>query len=85
MIDQRDYNIWRWTDGTTVPPYADANGDGIVNGADYVLWRKAVAVNATRASTGLSFALVPEPSAVALAFGAIYISFMDVRRFLPWS
>ncbi len=85
LIDQRDYNIWRWTDGTTVPPYADANGDGIVNGADYVLWRKAVAVNATRASTGLSFALVPEPSAVALAFGAIYISFMDVRRFLPWS
>jgi hypothetical protein len=84
LIDQRDYNIWRWTDGATVPPYADANADGIVDGGDYVMWRKTVGTLHPAASSSASgFTLVPEPGAVALVFGAMYISLVDLRWLLP--
>ena len=84
VIDQRDYDLWRSTEGATPSGFSDINGDGVIDGQDYVLWRKGLSgAGVATTASGFGFALVPEPSSVALTFGAIYISLVDVRWLLP--
>ncbi len=39
-VDNDDYAIWRSTMGSTSELDADSNGNGVVDAADYVLWRR---------------------------------------------
>ncbi|TWT95410.1 hypothetical protein Pla108_35580 [Botrimarina colliarenosi] len=53
---EQDYAVWRNDYGATFPSSADGNGDGVVDAADYTIWRDAMALSASG---------VPEPSGVA--------------------
>jgi len=66
-----DYNVWKSSLGSTNPA-ADGNSDGIVDAADYVVWRKNLMAHrrsgsaATASNSGLhdaSHSAVPEPGA----------------------
>lgn len=60
-VDRRDLGLWN--DGFGDSGLADANGDGITGGADFLSWQ-----HANRAST---VAGAPEPPGLALLTGAI--------------
>jgi hypothetical protein len=40
-VDQGDYDAWRGSYGTTTELSADGNHNGVVDTADFVIWRKA--------------------------------------------
>jgi GH18 family chitinase len=61
-VDIDDFNLWRTTFGSDSDLRADGNGDLIVNGADYVIWRKYSAPGGGVAAT----AAVPEPHSLCL-------------------
>jgi len=65
-IGPSDYNKWRADFGKFVAAGngADGNGNGVVDAADYIVWRKAAAAGA-----GAAVGTVPEPSAVSLGVG----------------
>jgi hypothetical protein len=66
QFDVNDYAEWRKAFGDTDAPhlYADGNTNGVVDDADYVVWRNALSLS------GTSTALVPEPSLISLAIVA---------------
>jgi hypothetical protein len=73
VVDNDDFLLWKSTFGTTRvsvhdPPLADGNYDGIVNAADYVIWRKHVGQSGFGSGTtsNLGGATVPEPSAALM-------------------
>jgi hypothetical protein len=57
-----DYQRWQETFGSTSILDADGNRDGIINSADYVIWRKIASLVQTQAS-------VPEPAALSMLVG----------------
>ncbi|TWU00291.1 Peptidyl-prolyl cis-trans isomerase B [Botrimarina colliarenosi] len=59
FIDLGDLALWQADYGSTTKGETDANGDGIVNAADYTIWRDLRVASATAFAT-------PEPSAVVL-------------------
>lgn len=66
-VDVNDLAEWRSEFGSSTILYgsgADANYDGIVDAADYVLWRKYLAAGSSPA--GLTTSGVPEPTSSAL-------------------
>jgi DNA-binding beta-propeller fold protein YncE len=69
LVEPADYTEWLATFGESVFNWdgADGNGDGIVDAADYVIWRKAMETN-TEAMGGATVA--PEPAAIVLALFA---------------
>ena len=75
-VDEGDYGKWRLDFGKFVAPGngADGNRNGVVDGGDYVLWRKF-------ASDGLvAGAGVPEPSCCALLLMAVSVVVLGRRR-----
>jgi hypothetical protein len=80
-IDDLDYAIWRSTFGSPTDLSADANGNGVVDAADYLIWRLATQTASAAMSGGHGVSAIPEPQAVMLAFSAIYVGFLDIRRF----
>jgi hypothetical protein len=72
-----DFCFWRQNYGSSQQLNADTNGNGIVDAGDYVLLRKAATQQTAVISSGLVSA-VPEPSAMMLAFTAMYIGFLAV-------
>ena len=58
---QRDHTVWKATFGATVFPgtAADGNGDGVVDAADYIIWRKNQGSGAAASSAA---AVAPEPA-----------------------
>jgi len=40
VVEQTDYDVWQAEYGTAFESHTDGNGDGPVDAADYVLWRK---------------------------------------------
>jgi hypothetical protein len=63
-VDDHDYAVWKADFGGTGEQNADGNGDGIVNAADYTLWRNHLGAGSGNAS---SVQTVPEPGVWSLA------------------
>jgi hypothetical protein len=61
VVNEDDLGQWRASFGLTVPAGtgADGNGDGTIDAADYVVWRRAFASAASMASSARA---APEPS-----------------------
>lgn len=66
-VGPEDYDVWAATLGldVTAGTGADGNGNGVIDAADYIVWR-----NAVTAGSG-SFAAVPEPSSALLIIGGL--------------
>jgi sugar lactone lactonase YvrE len=76
-ITSADYAKWRADNGKLVAPGngADGNANGVVDTADYVLWRKAAASG----SGTLAGATIPEPTTLLLLLGGLFAA-SAVRR-----
>jgi hypothetical protein len=66
-----DYSTWRSQHGSAGPfpingDYADGNRDGVVDAADYVVWRKNLTAASTTALVSNASASVPEPASLML-------------------
>lgn len=76
VIDDLDYETWKAAFGSTVYPYAgaDGNGNGVVDAADYTVWRdhmsSSVAGGVGAIASANSDAGVPEPAAIGLVVTA---------------
>ena len=79
-LDGSDFQEWRDVFGETSESarYADGNGDGIVDGADYVILRHAMAVAGS--GNTLAIGAVPEPAGLMLAVVALAGMLMCGRR-----
>ena len=77
VSEEEYYDAWRSNFGASVlaTTSADGNGDGVIDGADYVLWRSRVDQGSITGATS-----VPEPSAAALALIALFSRSRTIRR-----
>lgn len=77
-VDGADYAKWAADFGKWVAPGngADGNGDGVVNAADYIVWRKAMSAGSAPASQ----LGIPEPSAAALLLAGLGVAATTLRR-----
>lgn len=76
VVDGDDLAIWKTGFGATInvtPAMGDANRDGQLDGADLLIWQR-------EASPSAGALAVPEPSAVALAFGLLAAARSSRRR-----
>lgn len=78
LVDAQDYNKWRSEFGQTADPPgsgSDGNINGVVDGADYVVWRKNCSAPL---ESGVS---IPEPQAftLLLAFIGVRLGFSSYR------
>ena len=64
-----DYYYWQRNFGSTQQLNADANSNGVVDGGDYVMLRKAVMQQSAAIAAGLNSDSVPEPDSMMLAIG----------------
>ena len=79
MLQQADYDIWKASFGSTMNLAAGGNGDGIVDAADYTIWRDHLGQHVGSGS-GLA-APMPEPSAFLLfGIATILIGIRKSRR-----
>ena len=68
VVDDADRMHWRASFGLAVPPGtgADGNGDGMVDTADFVVWRKTAYKLAMAATVGVGAVVVVPQNAVSL-------------------
>lgn len=72
FVNDLDFAAWQSTFGQTVDLHADGNGNGIVDAADYVVWREQV--SGLGATANVQLASVPEPATWAcLSLAAVTI------------
>lgn len=78
VVALSDHDVWKNSLGVSVSPStgADANGDGLTNLADFTVWRDTLFDTAIDTSGALNAtpqesAVVPEPTACALALLAL--------------
>jgi prepilin-type N-terminal cleavage/methylation domain-containing protein len=79
QIEMADYSKWMMDVGSAASPAgtgADGNGNGIVDAADYVVWRKLF----SSAGGGGSTAAVPEPRSWLAAIGIVLLGAGGLRR-----
>lgn len=60
-VTASDYDVWRASFGSTTQLDADANGNHIVDAADYVLWRQQLSVANGQSALSSASDTVPEP------------------------
>ena len=73
-VDENDYSFWQFYFGSTSANFADGNLDGVVNAADYTVWRnnlgQCVSISCSGesngAAAGQSANAVPEPAGMFL-------------------
>nr|MBA3482135.1 hypothetical protein [Pirellulales bacterium] len=62
--------VWKADYGSTTKADADGNGNGVVDGGDFLVWQRTLGQN-LGAPTVAAVAAIPEPAAATLAlFGA---------------
>lgn len=73
LVNQGDLSAWAAAFDSS-SALADANGDGVTDGADFLVWQRQAALDPAPLTSGQ--AVVPEPSAASLlaAFGLIVVS-----------
>jgi hypothetical protein len=77
-VDAADLTRWFTSYGATRG--ADADADGDTDGADFLTWQRSMGA----AAAGSAAAMIPEPSAMALAVAAVAaFSSRGVARLLP--
>jgi hypothetical protein len=69
MVDTLDYDAWQASFGSNSVLAADGNNNGIVDAADYVIWRK----HFTGFLTSSNRVAVPEAATGSLAISALLI------------
>jgi hypothetical protein len=79
-VDDDDLELWQTNYGTTVAvpgTGADGNGDGLINAADYVVWRNrngsAPPATGTLVTSSSVTTAIPEPSTVGLVALAMLV------------
>ena len=66
-VGQADHIAWKATFGSRSEHYADGNGNGVVDAADYVVWRKGIQRSPENGATdAASTVAVPEPNVLLL-------------------
>ncbi len=70
QVNGLDYNLWRASFGTA-DPASDGNGNGVVDAADYVIWRDGVSISGVSPSALRESASIAEPAAIALGIGGL--------------
>jgi hypothetical protein len=78
VIDQYDRAYWQEDFGRDGTLQSDGNNDGVVDGGDYVLWRKAWSLPSMGSASAMPTS-VPEPPSVALAVNVL-LSLSHLRR-----
>jgi hypothetical protein len=79
QVTASDYNVWRASFGSTTQLDADANGNHVVDAADYVVWRQQLSIANGQVVVPLSSFTVPEPCALAMAF--VGLAMFPIPRF----
>ena len=75
-VGNDDYGLWKLLYGRTDGYFADGNIDGIVDAADYTIWRDnlgaswSISGDEGPGAGGLAAAAVPEPASLLLTFAA---------------
>ena len=70
-----DYDAWKSKFGSTMIPAADGNRDGIVDAADYTIWRDRMSTGAVSHAS----AIVPEPTSIVAALAALLVTVHILR------
>jgi len=70
-VDQQDYPFWRIVFGTTNFPMADGNHNGVVDAADYTVWRDHLGAALGSGTGAFTAAAVPEPASLVLLLTGI--------------
>jgi hypothetical protein len=79
-IGPGDYQAWKNSFGSTSNLNADGNGNGVVDAADYTIWRDRV-TGGGAGSGGLSLGAVPEPGTGLMACVAmVMVGAVRARR-----
>jgi hypothetical protein len=84
FVNGVDYSEWRAAFGSTSSgvhdaPYADGSLNGVVDAADYVLWRNNLGQSGPFGTGGGAFA-TPEPSPIVMLATAIMSVFANRPR-----
>ncbi len=79
-VTTADYTVWRNNFGSTTNAAADANGNGFVDGPDYVLYRKRLSQASGSGSGSLAEFTVPEPASGLIILSAMLIFNVFPRR-----
>lgn len=72
LVNVADLNILKADYGSTTKAEADGNGDGRVNGADYLVWQRTLGQN-FGPPAGAAAASIPEPAAAHLAAAGLAV------------
>jgi hypothetical protein len=82
VVNLSDYNAWRSAFGTSTIIFgsgADGNYNGVIDAADYLVWRNSLSDAGLGAS--LAEAGVPEPAAGApFVLAAVWLYFRRISR-----
>jgi hypothetical protein len=66
-VTMSDYNVWRDSFGSSTQLDADANGNHVVDAADYVIWRQELSVANRQLAISSGSISVPEPISTAVS------------------
>jgi len=83
-VDLDDYNAFTANYGSTTEPMVDGNNNGVVDAADFTVWRDSLEVNAQLASpppaASLALAATPGPASGFTAFCGVLLASLKRRR-----
>lgn len=82
-VDLDDYNVFASTYGSTMDLRADGNDDGVIDAADYTVWRDSSELVLTPAQAA-SVLAVPEPTALVTSLLAGLLLSSASRRRRGW-
>jgi glucosylceramidase len=68
VVNPQDYGVWSASFGSQHSLNADGNGNGMIDAADYVLWRSGLNIGG---ANRLQWISLPEPSGLLMATGLL--------------